>query len=443
MKFKAIVILFEFIILVNQFYSQDTWIEQQSGVNVSLNCATSFYSSPPAVHGWICGNNGTVLSTTNGGTNWNNVSSGIPVSVNLTTIYGFTNDYSRAVTSGVNNSGQAVIYRTSNGGQTWQNTFIQPNGNIYGFAELSPFPQNMLLIGKPVGGRWTIWRSTNEGITWDSSGLYMPQTGSETGFNNSVFCLEMKVWFGTNNSRIYYSSNIGYNWIMQSTYPVVNSTNIWFQFLLTERAVGYGLSGSNAILKTNDLGASWQPVFTLPSGEITGISGLPSQPNKNWYCIDNKIFEGTNGVNWNLQYTAPGGNYTHISNNKNTMSNIWAVRNNGGISKFIRSTGINYISTEIPESFSLSQNYPNPFNPTTNFEFSIPLLRGVSEGRGVFVNLTIYDAMGRVVETLHNGELKSGIYKADWNASNFPSGVYFYRLSAVSFSETKKMILTK
>jgi hypothetical protein len=97
--------------------------------------------------------------------------------------------------------------------------------------------------------------------------------------------------------------------------------------------------------------------------------------------------------------------------------------------------GIQPISSEIPVQFSLSQNYPNPFNPTTNFEFSIP--------NAEFVNLTIYDAMGRVVEILHNGELKPGIYEADWNASNFTSGVYFYKLSAGSFTETKKMVLVK
>ena len=107
--------------------------------------------------------------------------------------------------------------------------------------------------------------------------------------------------------------------------------------------------------------------------------------------------------------------------------------------------GIQPISSEIPVQFSLSQNYPNPFNPTTKIRFSIPLSRGVTaEGsRGVLVNLTIYDVMGRVVETLHNGELKPGTYEADWNASNFPSGVYFYRLSASDYTETKKMVLIK
>jgi hypothetical protein len=97
--------------------------------------------------------------------------------------------------------------------------------------------------------------------------------------------------------------------------------------------------------------------------------------------------------------------------------------------------GINLISTVIPETFSLEQNYPNPFNPATNIEFSIP-------GSG-HVNLTIYDVMGREVETLVNYELKAGTYKADWSASKYPSGVYFYKLSSGDFIQTKRMILLK
>ncbi len=97
--------------------------------------------------------------------------------------------------------------------------------------------------------------------------------------------------------------------------------------------------------------------------------------------------------------------------------------------------GIQPISNTIPVNFSLSQNYPNPFNPTTNFEFRIADFG--------FVNLTIYDAMGKVIETLQNGEMKPGVYKAEWNASGYPSGVYFYKLSAGKFTETKKMILMK
>jgi hypothetical protein len=97
--------------------------------------------------------------------------------------------------------------------------------------------------------------------------------------------------------------------------------------------------------------------------------------------------------------------------------------------------GIQPITTEIPNHFSLSQNYPNPFNPSTKIKFAIP--------KSSFTKLTIYDVLGRQVRSLVNEELKPGIYEAEFNASDIPSGVYFYRITAVEFSETRKMILIK
>ncbi|MBZ0202665.1 MAG: SBBP repeat-containing protein [Ignavibacteria bacterium] len=97
--------------------------------------------------------------------------------------------------------------------------------------------------------------------------------------------------------------------------------------------------------------------------------------------------------------------------------------------------GIQSISNEIPKQYSLSQNYPNPFNPTTNFEFRIADFG--------FVNIKIFDLSGKEVETLVNENLGAGTYKVDWNASNYSSGVYFYKLEVSGFSETKKMILIK
>jgi hypothetical protein len=107
--------------------------------------------------------------------------------------------------------------------------------------------------------------------------------------------------------------------------------------------------------------------------------------------------------------------------------------------------GVTRIGTVIPEDFSLSQNYPNPFNPVTKIKFSIPLLRGVSAegGRGVSVNLTIYDVLGREMAVLVNETLSPGTYEIEWDGSNYPSGVYFYKLITESFSETRKMVLLK
>jgi hypothetical protein len=104
-------------------------------------------------------------------------------------------------------------------------------------------------------------------------------------------------------------------------------------------------------------------------------------------------------------------------------------------------TGISIIGNEIPGKFSLSQNYPNPFNPVTKIRFQIPLMRGVSEGRGVSLN--IYNTLGEKISELVNSNLIPGSYEAEWDASAYSSGVYFYTLTSGDFKETKKMLLIK
>jgi hypothetical protein len=93
------------------------------------------------------------------------------------------------------------------------------------------------------------------------------------------------------------------------------------------------------------------------------------------------------------------------------------------------------IENTLPTNYSLSQNFPNPFNPETTIKFSLP-----QRSR---VKLEIFDALGRVVSTLVNGELDAGSYKYNWNASNFASGVYVYRITANDFSSSKKLMLVK
>ena len=97
--------------------------------------------------------------------------------------------------------------------------------------------------------------------------------------------------------------------------------------------------------------------------------------------------------------------------------------------------GVTPISNSVPDRFSLSQNYPNPFNPVTNIQFEVP--------KAGFVRISVFDALGREVSTLIDQNMAAGTYKVDWNASDYPSGVYFYRLEADEFSQTRKMILIK
>jgi len=89
----------------------------------------------------------------------------------------------------------------------------------------------------------------------------------------------------------------------------------------------------------------------------------------------------------------------------------------------------------IPERYTLSQNYPNPFNPTTKINFDLK--------SSAFAMLRVYDITGREVRILVNEKLSAGSYSYDFNASELPSGVYFYQLQAEGFMETKKMILLK
>jgi len=103
-----------------------------------------------------------------------------------------------------------------------------------------------------------------------------------------------------------------------------------------------------------------------------------------------------------------------------TMTPMSSVQNNAGV---------------IPGKYSLAQNYPNPFNPVTKISFDIP-----KQG---LVNLKVYDVLGREVRVLVNEVKAAGSYSIDFNATEFASGVYFYRIESNGFTDVKRMILIK
>jgi hypothetical protein len=89
----------------------------------------------------------------------------------------------------------------------------------------------------------------------------------------------------------------------------------------------------------------------------------------------------------------------------------------------------------MPTEYSISQNYPNPFNPTTKIKFALP--------QRALTKIIIYDLLGREIQTLLNKELEAGYREVNFDATNFQSGVYFYRIQSGNFIQTKKMILIK
>lgn len=97
--------------------------------------------------------------------------------------------------------------------------------------------------------------------------------------------------------------------------------------------------------------------------------------------------------------------------------------------------GIEPVTNIIPNNFSLKQNYPNPFNPETIIEFSVP--------KKGFVKIAVYDALGKEISIIANEELAAGEYKVNFNGSNLPSGIYFYKFISQDFTATKKMVVLK
>ncbi len=89
----------------------------------------------------------------------------------------------------------------------------------------------------------------------------------------------------------------------------------------------------------------------------------------------------------------------------------------------------------VPTTMALRQNYPNPFNPSTQIAYELP-------GRS-HVTIRVYDLLGKVVTTIIDEQRPAGRYVATWNASDLPSGIYFCRMTAESFTRSMKMVLMK
>ncbi len=419
---KVHILIISFLILQGVSFSQ-TWVEQTSpAAGVSLNSVSAF----DANFAWACGNNGTVIRTTNGGTNWVSVGAA-PISATLPLYNIFGIDSITALVTG-STASATFVYRTSNGGANWVQVFTQANGFID--AILMGNAVAGFMVGDPVGGRWSLWGTINGGLTWDSANFRLPQAGSEAGWNNSFYYQpSVGVWFGTSNTRVYTSTNL-IVWNTEVTTAEVNSSAIWFN------STTNGMTGDTAVLFTSNSGTTWSPVSSrLPgSGSILGITGLAT----NWWVVRAAsiiYYTANNGAAWTPQYTAPAGNYNHITGSRIGAPVFYGVRSNGGISKATGFVGVNPVSNVIPKEYILKQNYPNPFNPSTKINFSIP--KESNE------RLAVFDELGREVSVVVNDKLTAGSYEVNFDASNLATGVYYYKLTAGGFVQTNKMVLVK
>jgi hypothetical protein len=175
-------------------------------------------------------------------------------------------------------------------------------------------------------------------------------------------------------------------------------------------------NGNNATMSVNEPG----PSFFGPMGDATGsgggIAGADGIPNGNLLTAKCDFAEA---IVYNAMLT--DAQRLAIEQYLNVKYNVV--------------TGVKEQQGNLPEKFVLDQNYPNPFNPATTFSFTLP-----SQS---FVSLKVFDALGREVATLASEEMSAGSHSMRWDASKVPSGVYYYRLQAGTFIETKQAVLLK
>lgn len=229
-------------------------------------------------------------------------------------------------------------------------------------------------------------------------------------------------------------SRIGFNVISADLAPM-NGFNVKIQNTSSTSLTGFVSSGwtvcYNGVYTLP--GSGWQYINLTNPFVWNGTSNLLVE-----VCYNNSSYTQYSPVNATSISSMACGYYTDLSTGDGCTASwtatVLTARPNITFTINL-TTGVNGEYTGIPKTYSLSQNYPNPFNPVTKINFEIP-----KQG---FVNLQVYDILGREVKTLINEIKTAGRYSVDFNASEFASGVYFYKLVSNDFTDIKRMMLIK
>ncbi len=231
-----------------------------------------------------------------------------------------------------------------------------------------------------------------------------------------------------NTSSLYKSNDMGLTWN-----PVLDEVVRQLRFHPSDTSVVYAATGAG-IFKSIDRGDTWVNAL---DGEFNAVEVYKDAPDI--------VFAG--GIGGRLYRSTDSGSSWSLYND--TFTTLWIngiyqipssdtliVAATDGVFKVYDSFVLNVEdSPDAPTRFHLYQNYPNPFNPVTTIRFEI--------GDVGYVSLKVYDLLGREVATIVSEDLKPGRYTKQWDASGFASGVYFYRLEAGSFVETRRLVLVR
>jgi ligand-binding sensor domain-containing protein len=281
-------------------------------------------------------------------------------------------------------------------------------------------------LAKFDGMSWTIYNRSNSGLP-----------------SNTVYAIAIdeqgNKWIGTEWGGL--AKFDGINWTVYNTSNSGLRSNTVYAIAIDGQGNKWIGTWGGGLAKFD--GVRWT-VYNisnsgLPSSTVYAIA-IDGQGNK-WIGTSRGLAK-FDGVNWTVYNISNSG----LSDNDvraiaiDGQGNKWIGTSSGGLAVYreggvILPVEVKEKSNETPTRFTLYQNYPNPFNPSTTIEFDIP--------ERTNVKLVVYDILGREVETIIDKELEPGKYKVNFNATNLPSGVYFYTLRTPKFTKTNKMLLIK
>jgi photosystem II stability/assembly factor-like uncharacterized protein len=315
------------------------------------------------------------------------------------------------------------IFKTTDNGLSWNNIGLKKE---YINSILSTYAGDLY-----AGTDYYIFHSTDEGVSWRADSLRLPGMVNNL-LTWSLFEDSAGFLYAGTECGLYRSTDNGISWNHLASF---NCGDI---LSFTEKDNKLYMGGADrfhGIHRSNDQGLSWTDIFSQARTTYSIIAA----PDSNIYIAGRGGIYRTNGVDtlWEeINSGLPELQSFHALFNIEYSPNGYLYTVCGGLYRSkekIFQPGIN--KPEVPINFLLLQNYPNPFNTTTIIKFLIPQQSNLT--------ITIYDTMGREIYKLVNEEKAAGSYEISWNAANFPSGVYFYRMKAGEFISTNKMLLLK
>ncbi|MCX6162341.1 MAG: YCF48-related protein [Ignavibacteriae bacterium] len=387
----------------------NSWTQQLIPDTLSNN---SVFMSD-TITGWIAGNKGRIFKTTSGGDCWFLQTSLTPK--NLNTVF------FRNTLTGWAAGDSGVFLRTNNGGASWNNISLNAETKINSMYFIS------IDSGWIAGNNGKLYRTFNSGQNWIEIN---PELSSN--INCVIFVNSSTGWICGNNGKIYKTSDGGTGWTLQT----INTTNKLNSIAFVSDLTGWVAGQGGIVYKTTDGGTNWFIQNSRVTDNLNSV--FFTSPDRGWLASENGklIATKSSGNDWRVQTTFNQKNIKSIS--FTNINNGWICGSSGSVYYSPNGSIITLIgqNTElIPDNYSLSQNYPNPFNPVTRIRYALP--------RSGSVRLAVYDVMGREVDMLVNERQTTGSYEAVWDGTRFASGVYFYRLTAEGYGETKPMLLIK